>query len=415
MVTVIDTGLDETKFSAEFLRDFMRINQTPNNGEGRFGIGSFQKGVTKPDNRYATHLHGTQVADIVAGGSGLRSEYSQLSALIAINVVNLIIPESPTRFVIREGDIVNGVSFARDKGAHVANISVGSAKELKTLVDVLVGRPLVLVVAAGNERKDLGKFALYPGLYGGVHPQVITVAAHDRQDRVAEFSNYSGKYADLTAPGCAVPYSIQADAEPAHGTSFAAPLVSMTVALMRAFFIANTNIKYRLQAAIDYRPQLADRILWSGKLNIPKALSLYEDVLERKPKGSPLVFGKWVHPDRIIQPCQDGEYFDVHSIVKISTLHSEAPYRIRFLQKDAAGALAPHVCTPQSDWKGLNFEDLERPGSTELVPWSDLTDYVRAHFEDALGGEASSGPALSAGAPSGTFVQAPPQRLGSAK
>ena len=55
----------------------------------------------------------------------------------------------------------------------------------------------------------------------------------------------------------------------------------MTAALLRSFGLRTPKeIKRRLHASVDYDEYLKNLVLWSGRLNIAKALSLYEDVLE---------------------------------------------------------------------------------------------------------------------------------------
>ena len=194
--------------------------------------------------------------------------------------------------------------------------------------------------------------------------QFVTVGAYDANLVRATFSNISRTYVDLFAPGCDVPYDPNKPG--VSGTSFAAPLVSMTAALLRSFGLKTPKeIKRRLQASVDYDEYLKDLVLWSGRLNIAKALSLYDDVLERR-STKDLSFGQWtISGDLCDKPL------DWDTIRKISVRSSTTPPTIRILSSDSQGKLAEHICGPV----GENL-----PVSGIVVPWNDVVDFVPRHF-----------------------------------
>jgi len=101
--------------------------------------------------------------------------------------------------------IANGIVDAADRGAQVINMSFGSYTVSETqnrALDYAASKGVVLVAAAGNDGKDWG---LYPAAYDnpstGVN--VIAVAATDRTDLRASFSNY-GRWVDVSAPGASI-------------------------------------------------------------------------------------------------------------------------------------------------------------------------------------------------------------------
>jgi serine protease len=129
--------------------------------------------------------------------------------------------------------------------AKVINMSLGGFgpcdQSMQEAVDGALAQGAVVVVSAGNETQDASAFA--PANCSGV----ITVGAHSAQGGLTSYSNF-GPRIDLTAPGGDLPVTdliislantgTTVPEEPAYvsaaGTSFAAPLVSGTAALVIA-------------------------------------------------------------------------------------------------------------------------------------------------------------------------------------
>ena len=378
VVTVIDTGL-ATSFPAKFLkRDDRRENNV--------GVGISIDDPTRvtPYPEYEASWHGTQVAEILTGGPALRAAFPDLSQLLQINVVNLVQAVhqvGPGGYEIRSSGVNEGVNFAVEN-AQLANISIGSDKELSSSLHAIKdnnSNKLLLIAAAGNEKKNLTSEALYPANYGGEHPdggtQVITVAAHDGNGAIAEFSNRSDRYVDLAAPGCAVPYGPGPD-DVQNGTSFAAPLVSMTAALLRAFGLKPNEVKTRLRASVDHAPELEDAVLWSGRLNVAKTLSLYDDVLETRSQPK-LKFFQWNPGGNVLELCRDRMGDDLETIKKITSLSATEPYRIRIEVSDSQRVLDAQTCEP----KGTGLPHLDPANNQVEIPWSDLVDLVPRFYE----------------------------------
>jgi len=127
--------------------------------------------------------------------------------------------------------------------AKVINMSLGGYgacdQSIQEAVDDALAQGSVVVVSAGNESLEVTNFS--PGNCGGV----ITVAAHNAEGGPTSYTNF-GKRIDLSAPGGDLPVtdlilSLANDGETvpqepsytrAAGTSFSAPLVSGTAALI---------------------------------------------------------------------------------------------------------------------------------------------------------------------------------------
>lgn len=363
ILTIIDTGVDET-FPKTLLY---------NNGDAKapYGIGVYRRTNIAPYRDQQpddVKFHGSRVARIATGFPALQQAFPSLSSYIKINVVNVMEHKGEADYFIAPHSLEIASSWFSDNG-DIANVSVRSKDHLNGVREIIKSnRALLVVAAAGNDIAKLDQINddWYPASYGGSNPsggvQFVTVAALDSNLARAYFSNHSEKYADLFAPGCDVPYDQQSSG--VTGTSFAAPLVSMTAALLKSFGLRTPKeIKDRLHASVDYDEAYKALVLWSGRLNIPKALSIYDDVLELG--GQSLEFGRWALPDQI---CSDIP-IPPDTVRKISLLQSN-PLQIHVVWSDSQSVLGESDCTPAGD--GFSLQ-----GRADPVPWSDLVDFVR--------------------------------------
>jgi len=109
------------------------------------------------------------------------------------------------------------------------------------------------------------------------------------------FSNSGPEFVEIGAPGCKVPiisYESETGAWVAGsltGTSMAAPLVSFAAALALSERVdagwTPSDVKRRLLVSADLRSELLPHIADGRVLNIIKAVSVYDDVLELKGGG----------------------------------------------------------------------------------------------------------------------------------
>lgn len=157
-------------------------------------------------------------------------------------IITLVAPDSkilPVRVLNGNGQgtifgVAQGIVYAANRGAQVINLSLGSpqnAQTLKEAVAYAVSRGVAIVASVGNRVRDNGAATI---LYPAKYDEVMAVAATDRDDRVASFSNWGTK-TDLCAPGIDV-YSAYLQGGYAwwDGTSSSAAFVSGGAALVKS-------------------------------------------------------------------------------------------------------------------------------------------------------------------------------------
>jgi subtilisin family serine protease len=112
----------------------------------------------------------------------------------------------PLRVLDEEGfgfthDIANAFTYAALQGVRIVNASLGGSEDESNLMaDAIDGAPNTLfVVAAGNEGRDVDATPQYPCSIP--EPNVVCVAASDRADARAPFSNWGDQTVDVAAPG----------------------------------------------------------------------------------------------------------------------------------------------------------------------------------------------------------------------
>lgn len=174
--------------------------------------------------------HGTVVAGIVAAqrnnglaGSGLAPDARVLPIKVNPGDLNDFTAAS----------VQQAVDYAIEKGVQVINLSLSfdpgeESQALKDALDRALAAGIVVVAASGNN----GPVVDFPGTY----PGVITVAGTKADGSIAGFSNLGPEVA-LAAPGFGIRSTLLGGSVGlfdghGNGTSFAAPAVAATVALL---------------------------------------------------------------------------------------------------------------------------------------------------------------------------------------
>jgi subtilisin family serine protease len=148
---------------------------------------------------HGTHVAGT-IAAVGSNGNGIAGVMWTASII-------------PLRFIDGQGgwtsDAINAINYAASMGAHIINASWGGYFYSQALYDAIANSGVLFIAAAGNEGYDNdGDNKLYPASYD--LPNIISVAATDQDDLLADFSNYGATSVDVGAPGTNIYSSILA-------------------------------------------------------------------------------------------------------------------------------------------------------------------------------------------------------------
>jgi hypothetical protein len=264
--------------------------------DDRFGCdmtlktGAIQDVTPDPD----VHGHGTHVAGLASGvGLGPEQVPPKRIRVLFVKVVD-------GSGLIPAGNANAGLAYALNQQARIINMSMigrsdyGLNKQFRSAQE----NNGLVVVAAGNGEDDDGKplpssaensddndGPYYPALSSASFDNVISVAATEPDgSKIAVFSDYGASVVTIAAPGVRVPSTLPGKDNTGVrcGTSQAAPIVTLTAALLRMQdpSISARDIKIRVQAASDYREDLSDAVKWGGLLNMEKSLHFREDIIE---------------------------------------------------------------------------------------------------------------------------------------
>ena len=110
---------------------------------------------------------------------------------------------------------------------------------------------------------------------------IISVAAGDKGDNLANFSNFGVETVDLMAPGTSI-FSTSIKSfwgEPyktLSGTSMAAPMVAGAAALVKAHVedITALDVKDSILGSVDEIDGIVSKVRSGGRLNVARALEL---------------------------------------------------------------------------------------------------------------------------------------------
>ncbi len=146
---------------------------------------------------YDGDQHGTHVAGTIGANTNDGAGVAGVNWNVTIMPVKFLGPYG--------GDDWSGaeaIYYAVDNGADVINCSWGGYGESEILEEAIAyanDNGVLICVAAGNEGSDVDAEPYFPAMSDS--PNVITVAATDRNDELAYFSNYGATTVDIAAPG----------------------------------------------------------------------------------------------------------------------------------------------------------------------------------------------------------------------
>jgi type VII secretion-associated serine protease mycosin len=240
--------------------------------------------------------HGTTVAAIIAGRGDDNVGVIGIAPKARILPVRVLDEEN------RYDDAVvvaKGVRWAVDNGARVINLSLGgngTSAALAAALDYAFAKDVVVVACTGNTSASSDPEVWYPAR----EPGVIAVAGMERDGRRLWGGSITGKETVVTAPATDL-VGARAGGEywRVQGTSFAAPMVSGTAALIRSRWPtmpAGEVINRIIRTAKDLGTAGRDATFGFGMVDPTGALTaevpaIYDNPLDTSPSPGIAKFG----------------------------------------------------------------------------------------------------------------------------
>ncbi len=295
IVAVIDSGVDYT-------HEDLAENMWRNAGES--GDGKEKNGIDDDNNGFIDDVVGWDFAkndnkpyDVTGGFMGNPGHGTHCAGNVAARSENGkgIVGVAPNvrimamRFITEKGSgttdaAVQAIKYAVDNGAKVLSNSWGSEGDdggaeslaLREAIQYAQDQGVLFVAAAGNSsyNNDTPGKASVPASYP--HDNIISVAAIDRNNKLASFSSYGLTTVDIAAPGVDVYSSVPKNKYMnMPGTSMSCPHVAGAAALYWSYNPQATmmDVKAAIMKSAVPVSALQGKMVTGGKLNVKNLIA----------------------------------------------------------------------------------------------------------------------------------------------
>ncbi len=321
--------------------------------QGRDIGGGWVDGIDQDGNKYADDLigwnptknnnnplddfgHGTHVAGIIGavGNNGVGvTGVSWMAQLVPVKFLNQYGAGSI-------GWFIEGLDWALSKGIKISNNSWNDSGYTPILFEAVARaaeKGHLFVAAAGNQARNTDNAPVYPANFN--LPNVVSVGATDRNDRMTSFSNFGTKSVHIVAPGDSILSTNRNNSYGLRtGTSMSTPQVTAVMAMV---WILRPEWNYQqvinwVMATATRLPSLNGKVM-SGRLNFHAAIQVPARNAAQPPRERLTNFNGvsgsssgWVAPSSYLQEfVAQGNAASVVSILEALHKRSE---RVTFAQ-----------------------------------------------------------------------------------
>lgn len=302
--------------------------------------------------------HGTHVSGIIAANANNHEGVTGLTpSTVKVLPIN-VLSDQYSNFVLAGNTLADYVAkaipYAVEHKANVINMSLGwpkiiDSQNVRDAIDDAVKKGVLVVVSAGNNRKD------HP-TYPCSHPGVLCVGAISNTGNVSFYSNY-GMAVDVLAPGDEIlstwPAAVTSDNfgttnyEKLSGTSQATPFVTGLAAILKSIDpkISVNEMIARIEQSAAEPP--AAGVAQYGLINISRAI-------DAKPVPT-------YSPD--FKSIEDDVSLDESSLTANGTIHLKNLWA-------PATQVVIGVKVNGVDAGSLNLDTMDGDGALTDIPWS---------------------------------------------
>ena len=312
VVAVLDTGIDlahsDLALNA-WINPAEIVNGKDDDGNGLIDDLNGWNFISNNNITFETisgDAHGTHVAGSIGALGNNALGVAGVAWHVKLMSLKFIGKQPDGRIAGTTADAVRAINYVikqKRRGVNVRaiNASWSGPENSRALRDAIIAAGeagIAFVCAAGNggddgsgDNIDDTSVAEYPAAWGD-SSSVISVAALDRSDGLADFSNYGHASVSVGAPGVSIMSTLPANEYAPDGnygvysgTSMAAPYVTGVIALLVSHepSITAPGAKQRLIETAQPIPALASRVVSSGRVNAYNALTHTIPAAEPRP------------------------------------------------------------------------------------------------------------------------------------
>jgi hypothetical protein len=232
----------------------------------------FVHGSKKNKNITDKDGHGTFIAGLIAAQVNNKKGIAGLSRTNRLKIM-------PLKFDFSTDQAVTALSYARERGVRIINISWGTNEYDGALYEAIKNFPGLIVAAAGNEAAEhTSENHFFPCDFD--LDNILCVGASSESDLITSYSDYGVTYVDILAPGGEESPLISLGLKKnryvsGEGTSYATALTSGAAGMVLSAnpSISNAEIKDSIINNARQKTELADKVFSSGILNIKAAVN----------------------------------------------------------------------------------------------------------------------------------------------